>query len=100
VERVVDVMKDVVCECVDVAARSGVAVTKDILETVLGIAASMPNQYSSTAQDLARDKTSEIEHLNGYVVRRAAELGISTPVNRALLVMVKLVEARKATGMR
>jgi len=44
---------------------------------VLGIAASMPNQYSSTAQDLARGKQTEIEHLNGYIVRRAAELGVS-----------------------
>jgi 2-dehydropantoate 2-reductase len=98
VDGTVDVIRDVVCECADVAGRLGVSVPQDILEMVLGIAASMPNQYSSTAQDLARNKTSEIYYLNGYVVRKAAELGIPTPANRALLVMVKLIEAKNAAG--
>jgi 2-dehydropantoate 2-reductase len=97
VAGVVDVMRDVVAECAEVAARSGVAAPQDILATVLEIAASMPNQHSSTAQDLARGKTSEIEHLNGYVVRKAAEFGVSAPANRALMVMVKLVEAKAAS---
>ena len=56
----------------------------------------MPNQKSSTAQDLARGKPSEIDFLNGYVVRKGAELGIPTPTNHALQVMVKLAERGKA----
>jgi 2-dehydropantoate 2-reductase len=52
----------------------------------------MPNQTSSTAQDLARGKPSEIDFLNGYIVRKGAELGIPTPTNHALQVMVKLAE--------
>ena len=50
---------------------------------------------SSTAQDLARGKPSEIDFLNGYVVRKGAELGIATPTNQALQVMVKLVQRSK-----
>jgi 2-dehydropantoate 2-reductase len=100
IEGVIDVMRDVVCECLDVAGRCGVAVPEDTLEMVLGIAASMPNQYSSTAQDLARGKPSEIEYLNGYVVRKANELGVSTPANRSLLVMTRLAEAKTAAGMQ
>jgi 2-dehydropantoate 2-reductase len=96
VDGIVGVMSDVVRECAEVAARLGVRVPKDISEAVLGIAASMPNQYSSTAQDLSRRKTSEIGYLNGYVVRKGAELGIATPANRALLVMVKLIERKNA----
>jgi 2-dehydropantoate 2-reductase len=56
----------------------------------------MPNQMSSTAQDLARGKPSEIDFLNGHVVRKGAELGIPTPTNHALQVMVKLTERGKA----
>jgi 2-dehydropantoate 2-reductase len=100
VDGAVDVLRDVVCECIDVAGRLGVSVPEDILETVLGIAASMPSQYSSTAQDLARGKTTEIDYLNGYVVRKAAELSIAMPANRALLVMVKLIEAEKRSLRR
>jgi 2-dehydropantoate 2-reductase len=93
-EGVIEVMRDVVGECLEVAARSGVSVPADIFETVMGIAASMPNQYSSTAQDLARGKKTEIDHLNGYVVRKAAEFGLSTPANRALLVVIKALESK------
>ena len=49
----------------------------------------MPAQYSSTAQDLARGKKTEIDHLNGFVVRKGEALGVPTPVNRALLALVK-----------
>lgn len=54
----------------------------------------MPGQYSSTAQDLARGKTSEIDFLNGYIVRKGAELGMPTPTNLALHAMTKLRESR------
>jgi 2-dehydropantoate 2-reductase len=94
VDGVRDVMTDVVAECVAVAERLDVKVPGEILSTVLELAASMPNQFSSTAQDLARGKQSEIDHLNGYVVRTAARLGIKVPVNRSLLVIVKLLELK------
>lgn len=57
------------------------------------IAAGMPQQLSSTAQDMARRKPSEIDHLNGYVARRGRELGVSTPVNGTLHALVKLIES-------
>jgi 2-dehydropantoate 2-reductase len=91
---VVDVMRDVVRECLEVATRLGVSLPDNIMETVFGIAASMPNQLSSTAQDISRGKITEIDHLNGYVARKARELGVLAPANRALLVAVKLLENR------
>ena len=62
---------------------------------MLALADTMPQQSSSTAQDLARGKPTEIDHLNGYVVTKGAGLGIPTPVNRALQIMVRLREARR-----
>ena len=67
----------------------------DLLANILNIPTMMPNQKSSTAQDLARGKPSEIDFLNGYVVRKGTELGIPTPTNHALQVMVKLAERGK-----
>lgn len=96
VPGVTDVMADVVDECLAVARGLGIALPDGVKDMVLGVARSMPGQYSSTAQDMARRKPTEIEHLNGYVVRRGRELGIPTPVNRALLVMVKLQESTYA----
>ncbi len=87
-----DVIRNVVGECVAVARACGVAVSEDILDKTLAVAARMPGQASSTAQDLARGKATEIDYLNGYVVRKGTELGIATPTNLALQVMVKLRE--------
>ena len=94
VEGTRDVVASAVQEAVMVARASGVSMPEDILEQILKIPAAMPNQMSSTAQDVARGKPSEIDFLNGYVVRKGAELGVPTPTNRALQVMVKLAERR------
>ncbi|MBV8260754.1 MAG: 2-dehydropantoate 2-reductase, partial [Paraburkholderia sp.] len=59
---------------------------------VARIAQTMPGQYSSTAQDLARGKHSEIDHLNGYVVSRGVAMGVPTPANRLLQTLVHLIE--------
>jgi 2-dehydropantoate 2-reductase len=91
-EGVEGVMRDVVEECLAVARGAGVSLPGDVWEAVQGIARTMPTQLSSTAQDLARGKRSEIDHINGYVVRKGAALGIATPVNRVLHALVKLRE--------
>jgi 2-dehydropantoate 2-reductase len=95
-EGVEAVMRDTVHECLAVARASGVVVPSDVWDAVERIARTMPTQLSSTAQDLARGKRSEIDHLNGYVVRRGEALGIATPVNRTLHALVKLIESRAA----
>ena len=92
VQGATDVMRNAVEECATVARACGVTVPDDILERVSAVARNMPGQSSSTAQDLARGKTTEIDYLNGYVVRKGASLGIATPTNLALQVMVKLRE--------
>ena len=91
-----DVMRDVVAECLAVAKAEGVQVAGDVDAAIRKIFESMPNQLSSTAQDLARGKRSEIDFLNGLVVRRGDALGIATPANRVLWALVKLMENKSA----
>jgi 2-dehydropantoate 2-reductase len=93
-QGVAEVIRDVVAECLAVAKADGVAIPGDTDAAVRGIAETMPSQYSSTAQDLARGKPSEIDHLNGFVVRRGEALGVPTPANRVLFVLVKLLESK------
>ncbi len=100
VEGARDVIASAVQEAVNVARAGGVAMPDDLVAQILKIPAAMPNQTSSTAQDLSRGKPSEIDFLNGYVVRKGAELGIPTPTNQALQVMVKLAERGKALSRR
>ena len=89
-----DTMRDVVEETLAVAKAIGVQMAPDMLARTYRIAEAMPTQYSSTAQDLARGKRTEIDHLNGYVVRRGEALGVPTPANRALHALVKLLESK------
>jgi 2-dehydropantoate 2-reductase len=93
--RIRQQMRDVVEECLQVASALQVNLPGDVWETVVRIMETMPEQRSSTAQDLAQGKKSEIEHLNGYVVRQAESLGLAVPVNRALLAQVRQLELRQ-----
>ncbi|ARP85493.1 ketopantoate reductase family protein [Bordetella genomosp. 9] len=93
-EGVQQVMRDVVHECLAVAQAQGVTVPGDSWAAVLKIVETMPTQFSSTAQDLARGKATEIDFLNGYVERKGRERAIATPVNRTLHALVKLLENR------
>lgn len=92
------VMQDIASECKAVALADGVQLPAGIDEAVAAIARTMPQQLSSTAQDLARAKPTEIDHLNGYVVRRGQALGIATPANRLLQVLVQLRQASATTA--
>lgn len=93
---VMDVMRDVVAECLAVAQAEGVQVAGDVHNAVDKLAGSMPNQYASTAQDLARGKPTEIDYLNGLIVKRGEALGVAVPANRVLWAMVKLLEGKAA----
>ncbi|KAF1050196.1 ketopantoate reductase family protein [Xylophilus sp.] len=91
------VLDGIVDECLAVARADGVQVPGDVRANVRAIAGTMAGQHSSTAQDLARGRPTEIDHLNGYVVRRGEALGVPVPVNRLLWVAVKLVEGAPAS---
>jgi 2-dehydropantoate 2-reductase len=95
-----DVMRDVVEETLAVAKASGVQMAPDMLAKTYKIAEAMPTQFSSTAQDLARGKPTEIDHLNGFVLRKGEALGIPAPANRALYALVKLLEGRGSPDSR
>jgi 2-dehydropantoate 2-reductase len=88
------VMADTVNEVVAVAAAKGVRLPDDLVDRAIRLADGMPVTISSTAQDLLRGRRTEIDHLNGYVVREGAALGIATPVNRTLNALVKLAEQK------
>jgi 2-dehydropantoate 2-reductase len=88
-----DLMRLVVRECLAVAQRESITLPGDSWQGVELIAATMSGQFSSTAQDLMRGRRSEIDDLNGHIVRRGQSLAIDTPANQALYSLVKLLES-------
>jgi 2-dehydropantoate 2-reductase len=96
-----EVMSQVIAETVAVARASGVALPEvDFIGMGLKFIESIGEATSSTAQDLARGKRTEIDSLNGYVVRRGKELGIATPASFTLFALVKLLEDKAAEQQR
>jgi 2-dehydropantoate 2-reductase len=90
------VMSQVIDEANAVALACGVDLGPDLKERVFQVATLMPGQRSSTAQDVARKRPTEIDHLNGHIVREGGRLGIATPVNRTLHALVRQIEASYA----
>ena len=95
-EGVPRMMEELVVECLAVASAAGVVVLGDSRANVKQIAMTMAEQTSSTAQDLARGKRSEIDYLNGYVNRQGLLHHVPTPVNHALTSLVKMLEKSPA----
>ena len=90
-------MQDVVDEVLAVARAAGVVLPgvddrESGMAAAMKIAMQMADAFSSTAQDLNRGRPTEIDALNGYIVRQGAALAVPVPVNRALFTLVKLAE--------
>jgi len=97
-----DIFKLVIGETVAVARAAGVKLPEvdyvsEGLKFLQGVGS---GATSSTAQDLARGKRTEIDSLNGYVARRGKELGIATPANLVLFALVTLLEEKAADQQR
>ncbi|MBI1750183.1 MAG: ketopantoate reductase family protein [Acidobacteria bacterium] len=92
-ELALQVFLEAASETMSVARAAGITLPPvDLANASVKLARDLGNATSSTAQDIQRGKRTEIDSLNGYVVRRGAELGIPTPVNSTLTALVKLLE--------
>jgi 2-dehydropantoate 2-reductase len=92
------VVESVVYEVLEVARKKGIHPPgledpKAAIEGAFLIGRQMSGTRSSTAQDMARGKRTEIDSLNGYIARLGSELSVPVPVNHTLYTLVKLQEA-------
>jgi 2-dehydropantoate 2-reductase len=90
-------LETTVYEVLAVARASGIQPAgledpKAALAGAYKVAESMAATRSSTSQDMMRGKKTEIDSLNGFIVRRARELNVPAPLNHALFTLVKLAE--------
>jgi 2-dehydropantoate 2-reductase len=91
--RAREVLRRAVEETAAVARACGVRLPDDdLVGAAYRLGEAMSGATSSTAQDIARGRRTEIDALNGHVARRGAELGLAVPVNQALHALVRLLE--------
>jgi 2-dehydropantoate 2-reductase len=87
-------MQDVVSEAIAVAEAHSIEVPADIQEHVEQVAKATASNRSSMGQDVDGRRPTEIDAINGYIVRKAREVGIAVPVNQTLVRLVQTVQGR------
>ncbi len=85
-----------VAEAIAVAKASGVTLsTTEPRQTWDKAADGLPYEFkASMLQSLEKGSITEVEYVNGAVVRQGSKVGVPTPVNETLLACVKGVERR------
>jgi 2-dehydropantoate 2-reductase len=90
-------MKAAVLEAEQVAAAKGIRVEKDPFRTTVEVCRATAVNISSMRQDVLKKRRTEIDAINGAVVKEAAKFRIPTPVNASLVERIK--EMEKGYGM-
>jgi 2-dehydropantoate 2-reductase len=85
-------MEKLVFEATEVARRKGVHIEEDPIERVRKAAEATRENRSSMGQDFDHRRKTEIDAINGAVVREAQPLGIPVPFNQAVTDLVKAIE--------
>lgn len=94
-----EVAEAVLSEALLVARASGFELDPDeVRARALEVCRAARAATSSTQQDIARGRPTEIDSLNGYLASRAEECGLPAPVNRTLSALVKLKERTTGAG--
>jgi 2-dehydropantoate 2-reductase len=55
---------------------------------------------SGTAQDIAKNRRTEVDFMNGYVAARGEELGVAAPTHTAIASLVKRIELHELSPAR
>ena len=84
-------IKLIVDEAVAVAKADGVELASDMAAKVIQWSQEIRDIHTSMFDDWQAGRRTEIDHLNGYLVRRGNEMGVQTPVNEAVCALIKTI---------
>lgn len=85
-------LKNIVREAETVARACGIPIHSDPLQATLAICKSTARNISSMLQDRRNRRPTEIDAINGAVIRTGKKLGIATPFNEEVVQQIKEME--------
>ena len=92
------VIRQIVGEVAAVAATLKVPLPLDMPERVVKATQEIRDIHTSMYDDWKAGRRTEIDYLNGFIVRKGRDLGIPTPVNEALTAMIKAITDKEQAG--
>jgi len=87
-------MEALVSEAVEVARKKGIPIEGDPLEKIKAVVEATRENRCSMGQDIDNRRKTEIDSINGAVVREAERLKIRVPYNQMITDLIKVVERR------
>ncbi len=87
-------MEVLVSEAAEVARQKGIRIEGNPIEKVKAVAEATKGNRSSMGQDFDFRRKTEIDAINGAVVREAKRLGIPVPYNEVVTDLIKAIEKR------
>jgi 2-dehydropantoate 2-reductase len=97
-EKTLELARSAMAEAVAVARRAGVNLSEGDIDRHVQATLGAGPVKTSMWQDIELGRPTEVDYINGYVASLGAELGIATPVNEMLTVLVHAIEAGRQTG--
>jgi 2-dehydropantoate 2-reductase len=92
-KQINDLLDQITKEFLAVAEKEGISISDERAALAnQQIAKTMAKQKSSTAQDLMKHKKTEIDYLNGYILKLGLTHQIPTPANQSVYALVKMLE--------
>jgi 2-dehydropantoate 2-reductase len=82
-------------EGIEVAKTIGLDMNERLVEKAKSIARATAENYSSMLQSIMRKKKTEIDSINGKIVEIGKKYGIPTPINEALVALIKGMESNR-----
>jgi 2-dehydropantoate 2-reductase len=98
-EETLPLVRAAMAETVAVAQAAGVALSADDIDRHVQVTlAGTGTVKTSMWQDIERGRPTEVDFLNGFVAQRGAELGVATPVNDMLTVLMHAIEGGRQSA--
>ena len=94
----VRLMEALVSEAVEVARRKEIQIDENPMNRVKAVIEATRENRCSMGQDLDYKRRTEINAINGAVVREAERLGILVPYNQMITDLIKVIEKRSHQG--
>jgi len=87
-------LETLVSETAEVAKRKGIQIETSPIERVKAVIEATRENRCSMGQDLDRRRRTEIDAINGAIVREAKLLGITVPYNQMITDLIKVIEKK------